>query len=402
MEEEKYVMEIGPMGPIGEHESLIIRATRNCPWNRCLFCSVYKGKRFGYRSVQEIKRDIEVVKRVEELIKETSFKMGMGGRITEEVVWRIIRDHPEIYGRELENRAALTTLSNVLNWMVYGERRCFLQDANSLIIRPNELIEILRYIKRMFPSVTFISTYARSKTCFQRSLSELKELKDAGLSWVYVGIESGSDEVLEFMRKGVKQKEHIKGGIKVLEAGINYAAFVMPGLGGKRLSKQHIKETVKVLNEIKPTEIRIRSLAVLKDSPLYELYKRGEFDPPTEYQMVEEIEEIIRGIKFDCIFESLQLTNIIFNVKGRLSLIRSELLNKISWYKELPYFRRLSWELSRYLYDGYLEWLKRRGRFSQELNAIIEEAKRSIEKREEDAEKKVREAILEIKSRGIP
>jgi len=379
-----FIIEIGPMGPIGEQEALILRATRNCPWNRCLFCSVYKGKRFGYRTVSEIKRDIDVVKRLDQLISQVSFSMGMGGKITEEVIWRFIKDHPEVYGRNLENRHALTTLSNVLNWMVNGKRRCFLQDANSLIIRPKELIEILRYIKEKFPSVDVISTYARSKTCAQRSFNELKELKDAGLSWVYVGIESGCDEVLKYMRKGVTQKDHIKGGQKVLEAGINYAAFVMPGLGGKRLSKKHVKESIKVLNEIRPTEIRIRSLAMQKDSPLYERWRKGEFEAPTEHQMIDEIEQIIRGIEFDCIFETFQLTNIIFNTRGRLSRIKSEMLNKILWYKSLSYHRRLEWELNRYLYNGYITYLQRTGRFDSELQRLIEDAKKSLNNMEDE------------------
>ncbi len=402
MDKQDYVMEIGPMGPIGEHESLIIRATKNCPWNRCLFCSVYKGKRFVYRKVSDIKRDIDVVRRVKELVEETSYSLGMDGRITEEVIWKILRDHPEIYGRNLENRPALSTLSNVLNWMVHGQKRCFLQDANSLIIRPKELLEILRYLKECFPSIIFISTYARSKTCAQRSPSELRELKDAGLSWVYVGIESGCDKVLEYMKKGVTQREHISGGRKVIEAGINYAAFVMPGLGGKLLSKEHIEDTIRVLNEIRPHEIRIRSLAILRDSPLYERWRRGEFEAPTEEQMVSEIEQIINGIRFDCIFETLQLTNVLFNVKDRLSRIKNELLRKIMWYKSLPPYRRLSWELNRYLYNGYVDYLKSTGRYDLELENIIEEAKKALANREEDMEEKVKRAIFEIKSRGIP
>ena len=398
----EYTMEIGPMGPIGEHESLIIRATRNCPWNRCLFCSVYKGKKFGYRSVAEVKKDIDVVKRLEELVDGVSWKMGFKGKVTEQVVWKIIRDHPEVYGKNLENQKALATLSNVLNWIVYGKRRCFLQDANSLIIRPKELVELLKYIKKSFPTVDFISTYARSKTCAQRSISQLKELREAGLSWVYVGVESGSDEVLRYMRKGVSQKEHIEGGQKVIEAGINYAAFVMPGLGGKRLSAVHIRETIKVLNEIRPTEVRVRSLAVLKDSPLYERWEKGEFEAPTDAQMVEEIEQLINGIKFDCIFETLQLTNVLFNIRDRLSRIKTDLLNKILWYKSLTPLRRAEWELNRYLYNGYVTYLKQKGRFDEELKKLIQEAKRSIKNMESDVQKKVELAVFAIKSRGIP
>ncbi len=131
-----YCIDIGPMGPIGEGEALILRATRNCPWNRCLFCPTYKEKRFELRKVEEIKRDINTVKRISELVEETSWKIGWAGRIGQEVISEVVQSHPEIYGREPsdltpENHTARRTLSNVINWIWYGKRRVFLQDANS-------------------------------------------------------------------------------------------------------------------------------------------------------------------------------------------------------------------------------------------------------------------------------
>ena len=400
-----YCIDIGPMGPIGEGEALILRATRNCPWNRCLFCPTYKEKRFELRKVEEIKRDIDTVKRISELIEETSWKIGWAGRIGQEVISEVVLSHPEIYGREPsdltpENHTARRTLSNVINWIWYGKRRVFLQDANSLIMRPYELVEVLNYLKTAFPTVEIVTSYARSKTCAQRTPEQLKELRKAGLSWLFVGIESGCDDVLRFMQKGVTAREDIEGGQKVMEAGINLAAFIMPGLAGKdeKLSERHVSETIRVLNEIKPTEVRIRSLAILEDSPLYAKWQAGEFEAPAEDQMVDELKAVIENLNFDCIFETLQMTNVLFNVRGRLSTGKKEMLAKIAQYKAMPLPERLRFRLNRYLYDGYLDYIK----VDAQLYQLIKEAKESLEKGLPEAEKKVEQAIFAIKSKGIP
>jgi radical SAM superfamily enzyme YgiQ (UPF0313 family) len=400
-----YCIDIGPMGPIGEGEALILRATRNCPWNRCLFCPTYKEKRFELRKVEEIKRDIDTVKRISELVEETSWKIGWAGRIGQEVITEVVQSHPEIYGREPsdltpENYIARRTLSNVINWIWYGKRRVFLQDANSLIMRPYELVEVLNYLKTTFPSVGIVTSYARSKTCAQRVLEQLKELRKAGLSWLFVGIESGCDDVLRFMQKGVTAREHIEGGQRVMEAGINLAAFIMPGLAGKdeKLSERHISETIRVLNEIKPTEVRIRSLAILEDSPLYAKWQAGDFEAPTEDQMIDELKKVIGNLNFDCIFETLQMTNVLFNVRGRLSTEKKEMLAKIAQYKAMSLPESLRFRLDRYLYDGYLDYIK----VNSQLYQLIKEAKESLEKGLPEAPKKVEQAIFAIKSKGIP
>jgi len=400
-----YCIDIGPMGPIGEGEALILRATRNCPWNRCLFCPTYKEKRFELRKVEEIKRDINTVKRISELVEETSWKIGWAGRIGQEVITEVVQSHPEIYGREPSdltpaNYIARRTLSNVINWIWYGKRRVFLQDANSLIMRPYELVEVLDYLKTTFPSVGIVTSYARSKTCAQRTLEQLKELRKAGLSWLFVGIESGCDDVLRFMQKGVTAREHIEGGQRVMEAGINLAAFIMPGLAGKdeKLSERHISETIRVLNEIKQTEVRIRSLAILEDSPLYAKWQAGDFEAPTEDQMIDELKKVIENLNFDCIFETLQMTNVLFNVRGRLSTGKKEMLAKIAQYKAMSLPERLRFRLNRYLYDGYLDYIKVDARLYQ----LIKEAKESLEKGLREAPKKVEQAIFAIKSKGIP
>ncbi len=406
---EDYTIDMGPGGPIGEGEALALRVTRYCPWNRCLFCSTHKRKRFELRSVFEIKRDIDAIKRIAELIDETSKKIGWAWRGSQEVINEIIWRYPEIYGEDNynltdENYAATRSLSNVFNWLTYGKRRVFLQDANSLIMRPQELVEVLRYLKETFPTIETITSYARSKTCAQRSLEELEELKEAGLSWLFVGIESGCDEVLEFMQKGVTAAEHIEGGQKVMKAGINLATFVMPGLAGKNeeLAEKHVSGTIRVLNEIKPTEVRVRSLAILEVSLLYPRWESGEFEAPTEDQMIDEIRMIIENLNFDCIFETRQMTNVLFNIRGRLSEEKPKMLAEIASYQAMSPLEKLRFRLNRYLYGGYLGFIEARGRFDSQLSELVEEARLSLEEESTDAELKTEQAIFAIKSKGIP
>jgi radical SAM superfamily enzyme YgiQ (UPF0313 family) len=402
---EDYTIEIGPMGPIGEGKALLLRINRNCPWNQCLFCPVYKEKRFTIRQVDEVKRDINAVRRVCDLLEtEVNLTEGKG----KEAIKTFIQSHPEIYGEyplsvTEKHWLALQSLSHIVRWRTNGAERVFLQDANALFMKPTDLTEVLKHLKDSFPAIHTITCYARSKTCDQRSEEELKELKDAGLSWCFVGIESGDDQVLAFMKKGAKKKEHISGGQKIMRAGINMAAFVMPGLAGrnKELAKKHIWETVEVLNEIRPTEVRVRSLATLEAAPLYQKWKSGEFEAPNEDQMVEELKMLIEGIHFDCTFETLQMTNV-FTMKGPFSERKEGLLQWIDDYQSLSGEDRARFLLSRYLCDGYLACVKSWGMYDARLNATIEDAKASLEKHSPGALEKVERAIFEIKSKGIP
>jgi len=199
-----YTIDIGPMGPIGEGEALLLRINRNCPWNQCLFCPVYKEKSFSVRSVAEIKKDIDVIRRVCDLLQTLSCEVGLAGRIGNQALEAFVRNHPEIYGEypvnvTEEQRLALQSLRYIARWLMHGVKRVFLQDANALFMKAAGLIEVLRYLKHSFPSIDTITCYARSRTCDQRSEEEIKELKEAGLSWCFVGIESGDDQVLDIL-----------------------------------------------------------------------------------------------------------------------------------------------------------------------------------------------------------
>jgi hypothetical protein len=406
---EDFTLEEGPMGPIGEGEALILRVNRNCPWNRCLFCHVYKGRTYNARSVREIKADIDAVRRIRDLLEETSWGIGLQGRISREGIRQTVTEHPAVYG-DYPHRvnptqwAALRSLQNVGNWLLCGAQRVFMQDANALALKPGSLLEVLLYLKDVLPTVQTVTTYARSRTYERRSSQELKDLSEAGLSWSFVGIESGCNEVLEAMKKGVTAEEHVRGGVRLREAGIRMAAFVMPGLAGgnRELSLEHMRGTLDVLNKIRPEEVRVRSLAVVEGSPLYEKWRNGEFQACPEDRLVEEMKMLVEGLEVDCTLETLQMTNPLFTVKGPLSGLRELLLHGIREYQNLPSAERAGVLLNQYTEGGYLKIVRGWGRYDGTLASLVEEAKMSVRQGSRDAPEKVDRAVFAIKSKGVP
>ncbi len=394
-----YSFELGPIRPPseGNDHSLLLRATRNCPWNRCQFCNVYKGKRFGYRSVEEVKQDIDIVRALADEIKATSWRLGYGGRVNDEVVRAIVRGNPEIYGTDFADsevlRARLGSLVNVAGWLSSGARTVFLQDADTLIMRTPELVEVTQYLKEAFPSTQRVTSYARAKTCAQRSVDELKELQQAGLSRLHVGLESGYDEVLQEMQKGVTQQEHIEGGRKVVQSGISLSEYVMPGLGGKRWSQRHALETAKALSQINPDYIRIRSLVVRRGSPLYDKLKQGEFHQLTEDEVIDEIGLLIENLDCNSYLVSDQMSNLLWEIEGKLPQDKPSLLKRIAEYKAMLPSERLLFTLKRRL-GSYVAVY---GRLDQGLNQKVEEAFEGIQKGLPEAEAKVDEAISALK-----
>jgi radical SAM superfamily enzyme YgiQ (UPF0313 family) len=403
-----YSMELGPMGPIGEGQSLLVRVNRNCPWNRCLFCPVYKGTSFSSRSPEEIMDDINAARRTCELLESTSWHMGLYGRFSPEVVQEAVRSYPEVYGQypehcSVEQIMALNTLRNVTNWHYHGARRVFLQDADALAMNPAKLSVVMRYLKESFPTVDIITCYARSQTCHRRSLQDFADLKASGLTMCLVGIETGSDKLLKYMQKGVSESEHVDAGYKLAACGIEMAAFVMPGLGGRHEEfSDHITRTTEVLNTISPAEVRVRSLAIVEKSPLYERWKSGGFPAPTEEQMIDEIGYLVEQLGFDCELETLQMTNTLFSFRGSLSLHRDALIERIAWFKAMPEHERAKVLLQRCTDEGYLNFVSSWRKYDGTIERLVEEAKRSIEQASPDALAKTNKALFAIKSKGIP
>ncbi len=399
----EYYFEVGPIRPPneGQDRSLLIRATRNCPWNRCEFCPTYKGQRFEYRSVEEVKRDIEAAKVIGEELKLASWRLGLGGRVDETLLNFLIRSNPEIYGRDSESPevafARLQSLINVAGWLSSGARTVFLQDANSLIMRTPELVEVIKYLKQTFPSIERVTSYARAKTAAKKSLEELKELQEAGLSRLHIGLESGCDEVLQDVKKGVTAEEHIRGGRKVVEAGISLSEYVMPGLGGKRWTEKHAVETAWVLNQINPDFIRLRSLVLREDMPLYRKFESGEFIPLSEDEVIEEIRLFIEHLNCRSYLASDHIANLLPEIEGQLPQDKQSMLELIDKYKSMSLGERLSFILKRRL-NSYLAI---HGRIEAGLNEKIEEAFESIEREIPEAETKVNAVVSLLKRRFI-
>ena len=189
--------EQGPIRPPSEAGSLLIRVTRNCPWNRCSFCPVYKGQAFSLRSVDHVLKDIDTIHRYVHSIRERSEQSG-----------KISRD--DIAALKAQTGPGeRTALNAALHWTVNGMRSIFLQDANSLIIKPERLLTILGHLKNRFPWVERITSYARSHTIARISDMDLGLIAAAGLNRIHIGMESGSNRVLAMVRKGADKATHI-------------------------------------------------------------------------------------------------------------------------------------------------------------------------------------------------
>ncbi len=153
--------------------------------------------------------------------------------------------------------------------MYFGCKNVFIQDANSLAMKADVFIDALKYLKEAFPTIDRVTSYARARTIARSVSSEnLKKMKDAGLTRLHVGLESGNEELLQYMNKGATRDDHILCGKKVKDAGIELSEYVVLGLGGKKWWREHALDTADILNKIDPDFIRFRTLKVLRTMPL--------------------------------------------------------------------------------------------------------------------------------------
>ena len=189
MSEREFSFEQGPIRPPSEARSLLLRVTRNCPWNQCLFCPVYKGTKFSLRTVDEIKKDIQTARDMANDIKALSWKLATGGEVNDQVVRAIFGDSS--YSDSCRSIAA---------WLYYGTGACFLQDADNLVMKTRDLVEVLTFLREKFPEITRVTTYSRSRTIVRKSVDSLKQIRDAGLNRVHIGLETGYDPLLKLVK----------------------------------------------------------------------------------------------------------------------------------------------------------------------------------------------------------
>jgi radical SAM superfamily enzyme YgiQ (UPF0313 family) len=299
--------EQGPIRPPSEAQSLLVRVTRNCHWNRCAFCPVYKGTRFSIRPVEQVLRDLDsVAHHVENLVL---LSAGHGLLMEEDVREAFNVLPPE---ETASFRAALS-------WYRSGMESVFLQDADSLVLRPTRLIEILNHLKELFPLVKRITSYSRSDTIDRMPSDQLRALAEAGLNRIHIGMESGCDAVLAMMNKGATKEVHVRAGLKVKSAGMELSEYYMPGLGGLDLWREHAQDTADAMNRINPDFIRLRTLAIPEQTPLAEEVRAGRFRKCQDFLVAEEILlflDILEGVTG--YLASDHVLNLLPELEGRL------------------------------------------------------------------------------------
>ncbi|MCG8686276.1 MAG: radical SAM protein [Desulfobacterales bacterium] len=285
-----YPFETGVYRPPSEggSASLLVRFTRNCPWNHCTFCAMYKTEKFELRPLDEIKSDINAMAGLARDLKAESERLGHGGQITREAVIALLEKKP---GLNYHQGADM-----FIQWLAAGGKTAFIQDGNSLIMKPADLTEALIHLKTTFPSIERITTYARARTIAQRSITDLKSIRAAGLDRVHLGLETGDDTLLKQIKKGVDGDGHIKGGQKAMEAGFQVSEYWMPGLGGKERWEAHADNTARVLNAVNPHYIRSRPFRPIPGTPVHDQVNQGQLTLLSPKEQLLELRKMILAL----------------------------------------------------------------------------------------------------------
>ena len=288
--------EHGPILPLSEAKSLVVRVSHSCPWNRCAFCAVYKGERFSLRPPDEVLADLDAMRA----------------------------------GSDDQPRSVL------------------LYDADALLTPTDDLLRVLTGIRERFPYVHRITTYAQSTTLVRRPLDELRRLRAAGLDRVHVGMESGCDEVLSLVNKGASRALHIEGGRRAKAAGFELSEYLMPGLGGRALSEAHVRDSATALLEIQPDFVRLRSTIAVPGTPLADLQAGGGFVPLDDIETVGEIRQLLAGLSsLETRLESDHSLNLLMELRGDLPADRARLIELCDTLLEMPRHQQLRFVLAR-------------------------------------------------------
>lgn len=270
--------------PPSEAQSYFLPLTRGCSNNTCTFCR-YHGSKLQIRDVAEVKAEIDAL------------RIYLNGGVSLPDV------DPVVY-------AVAPHLS--------ASRRVFLQDGDALVYPHAGLVEVLEYLNHTFPWIERVATYATPQDFLRRSVDELKRLKELKLDIAYVGPESGDDEVLERVRKGVTHEQIVEATSKAKEAGIALSVTVLLGVGGVEGSRRHAEETARILTEIDPEYAGALTLTLIPGTPLYKDAEEGKFDLISPFQSIEELKVLVEGARFtDCFFSSMHASNYL-SIRGRL------------------------------------------------------------------------------------
>lgn len=271
--------------PPSEADSLIFQVTLGCSFNECSFCDMYRSKQYVERTWDEIKAEIDIMSK---------------------------------------------SLSQT--------KRIFLADGDALNLSTDYMQKIIKYLYEKFPSLERVSCYAMPMNLLKKTPEELKTLHDAGLNMLYLGIESGSDIILKKVTKGATAATIIRACKKAIDSGFILSCMVILGLGGKTYSKEHAKESAKVLNASSPHYAAALTLYLENGIKDEFLTKFGEpFIPINDAEALDELEDLIGQIdvKNEVIFRANHGSNA-YTIKGTFPQDKPMMLERISWMKQHP------------------------------------------------------------------
>jgi radical SAM superfamily enzyme YgiQ (UPF0313 family) len=283
--------------PPSEANSLLLPVTIGCSHNKCTFCGTYTGVKFRIRPLEDIKRDID--------------------KVAKNYSWSL--------------------------------RRVFLENGDAIIAPQRLLVPVLKYLNEKFPNLERIGSYSTPQAALIKSVDELKELHKLGLKIVYLGVETGDEELLKKIDKGATYDQIVEAGRKIKQAGITLSVTVLLGLGGKEGSQKHALGTAKILTDLDPDFAGALTVILVPGTPLYKDREEGRFELISPFQTLEELKTIIENANFsDCFFTANHASNYL-PIKARLPKQKAAVLKLIDEVLESRDMSRLRPEFTRAL-----------------------------------------------------
>ncbi len=260
--------------PPSEAHSLILQATLGCSYNECTFCGMYRDKRFRVRPLAELELEIE------------SVRASFGEQV----------------------------------------RKVFLADGDALMAKASFLAKLLERLRAAFPNLRRVSCYASPQSLQVRSVDEMRALAAQGLGLYYLGIESGHDEVLARLAKGVDSTEMVRVAGKASAAGVTLSTMILLGAGGPALSREHAQASARVVNAIQPRFLSTLIMTPVEGTPLAEAERRGEYQRSTDLDATRELREFVAALELTgTIFRSNHASNAV-PLEGTLPRDKTHLL----------------------------------------------------------------------------
>jgi len=281
--------------PPSEHDSYYLPLTSGCSNNSCTFCN-FSFSRLGIRELTEVKREIDTMSLF------INHRMWVAGEPS--IIYAILRD--------------------------WNGKKVFLQDGDALVYPYPKLMEALQYLNQKFPGIERIASYATPQDILRRSPAELKMLKKQKLGILYMGVESGDDEVLRRIQKNATSQQMVEAAKKVKESGILLSVTVILGLGGVQGSEKHALETAGILTEMDPDFAGALTLTLIPETELCQKWEQGKFDLITPFDSLRELKTIVENSNFsNCFFSSMHASNY-YAIRGSLPRDKDKLLKQLN------------------------------------------------------------------------